>query len=253
MSRQKKPEWKSEAHMLGVFLDRVRAAGWTVYPEQCGYDAVLVAGPRDNPKGPREGDVVAVEAKLRGNMDVLNQIKPEWLQPWYRDGGPFTAPVPDWHVSVVGAASRTFRELAAALGVAVHVPVPELPHEADRWWREQWERDIRWDPGWPLWMRSPPGKRIVPVLEVDVPAGVPAPRKVTTWKVAAVRACLRGGRVTSADLGVDIRRFVAAGWVIAVGKEGRRTVYEFVDPPPPNRPDLVYPKIAAALRAEGQT
>lgn len=248
--------------MLDVFFDRVRAAGWTVYPEQCGFDAVLVVGSRGPargahwPEGPREGDVVAVEGKLRGNLDVLQQIIPPWKTHWnarhMADGGRFDAPVADWYLVVVGGATRAFRDVALALGVEVHVPMGERPpDEISRWMSTRWEEDSRWDPCWHDRMRSPPEfPRLKPLLAVEQQAGLPAPRSITPWKVAAVRMCLEGGEITTKTSEVDLRRFVSAGWIEPTGeKRGRCTVYRLVEPPPPDRPDLIYPEIVAAIKA----
>jgi len=244
MTRRAEKKWASEAEMLQDFMEHRRAEGWSCYPESCGHDLILVCPPRTGLRegeGPRAGDTVAIEGKLRGTMGLLRQAIP----PWRRGFGDRKKPVADWYCVVVGQrVSRDFRELANVLGVMLHTHPPR-----DDWGGHQ---RPRW-PWWPKWEdrdRAPTIRlRLEPILAVEMRPGLPAPRRVTDWKIRAVTACLAlrsGPPQTSAEIGPALARSLRTrGWIEPVGKKGRGNLWGISDAP--DTPDLKYPEIAAAL------
>jgi hypothetical protein len=158
-----RPEpFASEAALCEVLRSATSAAGWVFYPETGGWDAVLVL--------PDETQI-GVQAKLRANVDVLAQA----IVPARRVG-------PDVHAVLVPTCSRAFRDVAAELGIAV------LRGAALR-------GDVR--PGEILEQvvaRAPrsthlPGRCWLPPFVPDGPAGVPSPRSVSPWRIAAAKFC----------------------------------------------------------------
>lgn len=228
------PQWQSEAAMLASWRAEVTDPdGWEWWPETGGHDVILR----------REGIVVAVEAKLRANAHLLYQALPPWRR--RTDIAPSAA---DFYVAVVPGQDFEFGVLAAALNIVA------VSHSAD-----PAQRHHRFRSGGGLVLgdqhRRPPESTralVLPSVRVEVVAGSPAPRMVTAWKLAAVRLCLFPPAVISSATVAPalLRSFVERQepWLRAVAKDGRRTVYELVAAP--DRPDLAYPEVAAALRLQ---
>lgn len=233
--------------MFAAFIADAERLGFTAYPESCGHDLVLRAGPNIavaeswQADGLAEGDTIAVEGKLHPNVAVIEQALP----PWHRVYDP-TAKTrsADWYAVLVPASDSAFRAVAAAVGVLVWTRAPDRA-AAHRWDVTTWQPT-----GWPA------EHRVTGFLPLDLPppvrmaAGLPAPRAVTPWKVDAVRLCLRGGQLRTSDFrGTRVRAptFVQRGWMREVSRDGRHAVYELTDAV--DRPDLAYPEIADALRA----
>ena len=80
MSRRNGRErWRSEAEMFASFVVAVKALGFTCYPESCGHDLVMVAPeviPPEVSPHVRPGDILVVEGKLVGSVEVLAQSMP---------------------------------------------------------------------------------------------------------------------------------------------------------------------------------
>lgn len=150
----------SEAALCETLRAAVLSAGWAFYPEQGGWDVVVVLS---------DGFTqVGVQAKLRANVDVLAQT----IVPLRRTG-------PDVHAVLVPTCSTAFRDVAEELGVVVLVG--DLLRA-----RPQYLVDaLRAAP------RSThlPGRCWLPPYAPDGPAGVPAPRTTSAWRVAAAQLC----------------------------------------------------------------
>jgi hypothetical protein len=197
------PTFKTEAELCDLFIASVPKA-WTVYPETGGFDILLV----ENETGRQLG----IEAKLRLNAKVIEQILPDGA--WYlSDRGP------DFRAIIVPACERGFDELLGIIGIEVFTP-----HKSYRG-GHGWRFDIFGDESRPHnpihWFDHNPQERCeLPAYVPTVRAGVPAPVRLTEWKIGALRvlAVLElDGCVTRReirDCGVDPRRFCAAdGWL----------------------------------------
>lgn len=252
----KPPSWTSEAEMLGAFLDGARAAGWEVYPETAGFDAVLVATEQLAAAHThyQVGDQVAVEAKLRPSIKVLEQALPPDVRGGCRD----ECPSADFYVIVVPHRGGVYalQTVARALGINVVSANPRRPDDDDddrnafeltfgrfRVPHTRWRRHLRDGPR--LW---------TPPAPVDVEAGVPSPSSVTPWKVEAVRLCLelQGQAITTrafAKRGLSHRTFLERGWLETTGRDGRHQLYRLTDAA--DRPDRKYPEVTESLLGSG--
>ena len=172
---------------------------WTVYPETGGFDLLLVDG---------EGRQLGVEAKLRLNAKVILQALPDrWSS---LDG-------PDWRGILVPRRSD-LADLAELHGLVVFTPYP-----SGRGFDPQLVQSNSLYQGWHDFN---PAKRCdLPPIIPNVPAGVPAPVKLTMWKVGALKVLAHlhlHGHITAKEVksyGVDPRRFCASdGWLKSEGK-----------------------------------
>lgn len=247
--RSKREVWPTEAAMFESFIAYVRPLGLTPYPETCGHDLVLLATEalnRTMVPGLEPGDTIVVEGKLRATLELLYQALPPHLR--VREGKRGA----DFYAVLTPGCGETFREIASQLGIV-----------AIDWTRdgvERAERYRRLDLGTQLPTFSD-RFRVLDVephrllLQVEQAAGRPAPRKVTRWKVEAVRLCMDHGtgefRKEAFTDAVRPRTFLQRGWVRVVRREGRASVFELVDHP--GRPDRVYPEIVAAILAARTT
>lgn len=214
--------FKTEAELCAAFAPVATAAGWTVYPETCGWDQLLVSG---------GGEQIGVQAKLRPNYEVLCQALEE-----YGSG-------PDWRCVLVGKTVNHFAAICHHLRLICVSPFthrdslifPNLSHLQDRKW-------------------TPKQRHALPAYLPDVPAGVPCPVQLTDWKIKAIRLCaiLRiRGHLTAADFTTHKinrqRWFVGkTRWLQPVHL--KRGVYVAV--PGMRLPDEDHPIVAAQIRDE---
>jgi len=244
MLRHEPVKWKTEAEMFASFQRWATAAGWVCYPETAGYDLVLVATAAVTDPGVEPGDTVAIEGKLRPNVEVLGQAAP----PRVRRSWDAARPEPHFSAVLVPKCTPEFRDVAGLLGVSVIVwPDDPLPPS-------------RRSPFQLLLLDRDPaaGGLPLPEVRVDMVAGHPSPRPVTRWKLAAVRLCLAAladpqhhiRRSDFVHAGVEPRLWLDRGWMERVGGT-KPAVYRLLDAP--GRPDRLYPEIVAALAAQEGT
>lgn len=161
----------SESELVQTLIDAARAAGYQAHPELGSWDTVIAC---------REtGDQIGVHGKLCPSVAVLAQALTDE-----------SGPGPDIHAVLVPVASRDFRAVAGHLGLHVFegvsldsLQLPIVFKHAKRW-------------GHPI-------REWAPEFEINTPAGVPSPRRMTKWKVHAVRLSLLArskGFVTTADM-----------------------------------------------------
>jgi hypothetical protein len=277
--------------MMAVFQAEAKEWGFRVFPESGGFDLLLevteatverVNDPRWLGSDLREyhpfsgfrgelevGDVIAVEGKLRGTFEVLCQAMPKGrlTREWTTD----KSRAADWYAVVIPAGPPGFEAVAEACGILVIECPLERPDRAS------------------LYRKAPPPlpagvtrvshvhgalrvtgyNRIqVPRLEVEMAAGQPAPRQITTWKIGAVELCLIAQHRPLTRKDFDTRRVSAAslvrnGWVECTGRgptarwsltgKGVERIEErngrLVQTA--RRPDIEYPEIVAALTRSG--
>lgn len=190
--------FEREADLCAAFVS-VLPSGWTAYPETCGFDIVL--------SHRKHGLQVGVEAKLSLNADVIFQAAEDhWAT--HVAGPNFRA------VLVPDAATTPMARFATRLGLTVirmgrsGAPPfwPSLPTPDDVYRLSDWFELL---PSKPLQL---------PAYVPDVAAGVPAPVRLTEWKIRACKLSIlleRRGSVTRADfkaLGLDHRRFIEPPW-----------------------------------------
>lgn len=216
-----KKTFDTEADLCAAFIEWVKSPidhrryrreeplHWTVYPETAGWDILLVGA---------DGTQIGIEAKLRFNMKVLQQCLPDTWGDWHDCGPDYRAVlVPQWDSDVA--------RVCNALGLAL------LGHTGAGWGRNDFRPGLLENEcggGWHYW--SPREREKLPDYVPDVPAGAPAPLRLTEWKVAALRITatleLRGF-VTREDFrqyGIDSRRWTGpGGWLLPTEKRGQYT------------------------------
>jgi hypothetical protein len=163
---------KTERELCDLLRPVLAELGWPTYPEVEAWDLIAV--------GP-EGRQIGIQAKLRCSVEVLYQATRSRRGPSYR-------------FVLVAHASEEFRHVAQIAGVSV-IDVRDLrvSRSADFvralvHGAREWERRDVWLP---------------PFIAVDQPAGVPSPKTITRWKVAAAQLCadLRAGTtVTTSEI-----------------------------------------------------
>lgn len=202
--------YKTEVELCTEYAEWVRAHGFKVYPETSGWDLLLVATEKHGPVV--VGDQIGVQAKLRANLEVLEQAS--------RDDPEFTvyanARGPNWRVVLVPDYSGAFHEVARRLKLVVvaprhsfGTPMGFAPHA------QYFHVESRRMPAKPEW---------VPDVEMWTPPGAPSPRSLTKWKLAALRLCAlaeRRGYLTKADFAAA--KVSMSRWVAAKGPKGANT------------------------------
>lgn len=214
---EERPRFECEKHLVDEFAAWARAGGWSVYFEVEAWDA-LVVSPNDLRVG--------VEAKLTATCEVLAQAH-ERLQ---------HGVLPDRGLVLVPSASPPFCYLARELGVGVL--------EAERLLRPM----SFGGRGGPLAnLPAPPRSPWPTASRIEVPqfvdpngaGGLPSPRAVTPWRIAAVRFCARlraQGWTTRPEIeaaGLSPTFWTGGRLLVRDGKSGRITRYRL------DRPDLL--------------
>jgi hypothetical protein len=242
-SGKKRHDYTKESDLCELLTAEARSEGWKVFPET-DFDLLLVASHDVRTRGASPGDQIGVEAKLAANVDVLGQAMPA---KWGSKG-------PNFHAVLVPLPDPVFIEIARRLGIMVvtaSAHVWKWDPESKRT-VERWERVIRGFRELPATLRHYYDEPIwYPDIEIDTPAGVKSPKKITEWKVKAVRLCMQGlerGYLLTHDFhvaGISMTVWNREGWIEPIGKIGRSKKYKLVDSAKP--PHILYPEIVAAI------
>lgn len=236
-----KAAFPSEADLCDCFIESIRAVGgWTVYPETAGFDILAVYD--------ETGHQLGIEAKLQLNAKVADQIIPADS---YWEAG---SPGPDFRAVIVPCITDASVGIARMLGIlGVLVWAPDMDHHYKsgnfervytfvrafgrnnyltsrgeligndrRAYDAEAGRLMGWDSAWHDW--NPPRRCDLPEIVPTVRAGVPAPIRLTPWKIGALRVMADleiHGFVTAKSVrehSVDSRRFCASdGWLQSLG------------------------------------
>lgn len=239
---------RKESDLCEALMVKARAEGWIVYPETAGFDLILEASPEvfDRQRwrfdhfvyaienGTLAADfTIGVEAKLQAGTKVLSQATKRGFANRNSTG-------PRFRQVLVPKAPRHFTDVARQLRVGV--------------WTT---RDLRRSgpPLLPVFAHQWIGKKPwLPPVTPEGDAGVPSPRPLTKWRVAALRICNRiedRGFVTTKDfneIGITATTWVQSGWIVADGKVGRRNRYVKPDPAPDCYPSHGFEVEAEKLR-----
>lgn len=226
--RSKLNPFKTEVDLCAAFLKTIDRREWTAYPETGGYDILL--------SRKADGFQIGIEAKLRLNPEVMNQVLDGQ---WDGKTGPDCRAVlvPDY------AEQNGLRRIAEYIGIAIirldkHAEGEEGPGYRPAWQRRSYFKPAlpkleekphlsNWDgEGWHEWC---PEKRItLPEYVPDVQAGAPSPRKLSPWKIGAIKIAILldiRKEVTRTDfrfIGIDIRRWMPreSAWLQATSRMG---------------------------------
>lgn len=209
----KEKPFPTEAGLCRRFLEGIaKEKGWTPYAETAGWDILLVRA--------EDGFQIGIQAKLKLNLDVVNQT----LEDSYRW---ITPQGPDCRAVLVPDGEAGFDRIAAYIGFTiirvrpryeqgVSGPVfqPYLPKIKGDGWRDEWHE----------W--CPTTRHDLPEYVPDVVAGSPSPVQLTDWKIGAlkIQAILAArGHVTREDfrlVNIDHRRWLKpTGWLVV--EQGR--------------------------------
>lgn len=174
----------SEQDLCERFSEVARKDGWTIYPEQGPWGLLLVRG----------GVQVGVQAKITASVHMLLQALPDHLDQEIE--GPHYRAV--LFERVAGRTSRARQanrreiyQLAQHLRLLVLQP-PEVPRHT---WLYRWQpspnllahpnRVFVKTINWRFYRWWPRTLEWIPPFVPDLPAGVPNPRKVRPWALAA--------------------------------------------------------------------
>ena len=228
MTRREK-KFETEEALCAAFAMWAQEEGFTVFAETAGWDMLLVAD---------DGLQLGIEAKLALNLKVIAQALGSIYS--YGTAGP------DFRGVLVPAADSACTAMLAHCGVSVFYP---YYFNGVRWlFRRDGDHEFE------MFDWNPVRRCELPEFVPDVPAGVPAPRTLSPWKVGALRvmALLElQGFVTREDVRRcknDPRRWCAGdGWLSPLGNgrwgPGRAPRFDQQHP-------QVYAQILAETRAK---
>lgn len=172
---------EKEADLCALFIHEFNnLPDWTCYPEAAGFDILVVH---------RDGRQIGVEAKLALNAKVADQILPHH----YDDAS--EAPGPDYRmviVSKITAASTGIVKMLERQGVTVLLPRSSQTFEGDQYTFDLKHKLLEVSGRAPFYNRymfdwNPPERCHVPIMATNLPAGVPAPVRLTPWKESALK------------------------------------------------------------------
>ena len=227
------PVFKTEAELCAAFMEWAPRNGYRCYPETCEFDLLAVDS---------EGWQIGIEAKLRLNLKVISQALPRY-------GANIG---PDHRAVLVPRVAPELRELCGFLGLEIFYCTTRsrdsrrLHHEFAR--DADFNRNAMFD-----W--NPKERCTVPDYMPDVPAGVPAPIRLTPWKVGALKVLARieiSGWITREEVaryGVDPRRWTGGdNWLLPLDGDPKRGGRWRLGKCP--RFDQQHPDVYARIRAE---
>lgn len=210
----------SENALCEVLKDASESLEWVFYPEIGGWDCVLVL--------PDETQV-GVQAKLRANVDVLYQT----IVPRKRKG-------PDIHSVLVPTCNLAFRKVAEALGFAVLVGSALRTASTRAYLLMTIAKAPR--------TTHDPGRCWLPPFVPENPAGVPSPRAVSPWRVAAARlsAEIREG-ATPTNAEIKARGMSPSTWRQWLDPIPGTYPRRYALRPGATLPDVAFPEVARGL------
>lgn len=189
--------FKYERELCSLFISEFSLMpGWRCYPETAGFDVLAVHD---------DGRQIGVEAKLTLNAKVAEQVLPSRH---FEFSG---APGPDYRMVIVPRITTSNAGIARMLdmlGVVVVAPRPESAGSSVfSFGNFHGVLEARGQPAsfsdQYMYDWNPEVRCAIPSLMPNVPAGVPAPVRLTPWKEAALRviALLRSqGFVTAQQI-----------------------------------------------------
>lgn len=228
------PVFKTEAELCVAFIEWATREGYRCYPETADFD-ILAIDP--------EGWQIGIEAKLRLNLKVVSQALPRY-------GAEIG---PDHRAVLVPRIDSELRDICAYLGIEVFYCMTrsrDSRRSVHHFARDtQWLRDAMFD-----W--NPKRRCAVPEYMPDVPAGVPAPLKLTPWKIAALKVLARleiSGWITRKEIsvfGIDPRRWTnCEQWLLPFDGDPKRGGRWMRGPGCP-RFDHQHPEVYSQIKAE---
>lgn len=205
---KKQPHFATEVALCERFLAAVKkGGGWTPYAETAGWDILLV---RD-----ADGVQIGIQAKLRCNIEVINQSLEEYGA-WAADRNG-----PDYRAILVpDSEARGLDRVADYIGLTIIRVTPPAERGIIRadfrpYLPKEGGHQSAFGDDWHEW--CPTRRHKLPEYVPDVAAGSAAPMQLTRWKISAIKIAIlleRRGHVTRADfkhIGIDHRRWLTGG------------------------------------------
>lgn len=255
ISRVKPPTISKESTLCEIFIKEFnQIPGWTCYPEAAGFDVLVVND---------DGRQIGVEAKLSLNAKVADQILPNQGDDYWESPGPDHRLV---IVSKITDASAGIAKMLRRLGVKVlcpreswtaqgYVHTFDLNHRLLNAERREASDERMFD-----W--SPSVRCRVPAIVTSLPAGVPAPLRLTPWKESALKVVVlmrKQGFITAkqiASFGIGVTAWTQpAGskksWLAKSQVRGQWVETEHMPAFDIQHPDM-YAKTVAEFEAEAE-
>lgn len=209
-----KQPFPSEVSLCATFISCVDKRIWTPYAETAGWDILLVRK--------ADGFQIGIEAKLKLNIEVVNQTLEEYGYIGVDREGP------DARAVLVPFGNAAFARVAAYIGFTIITQYADGPYQK-AYFHPYLPKPNDHYSSRDDWHEWAPVKRCqLPEYVPDVAAGAPSPIQLTAWKISALKlqATLeKNGYVTRSDFrycGLDHRRWIAreSGWLVLDAKSG---------------------------------
>jgi hypothetical protein len=182
-------EWESEEQLCRAFMEYARANGWTCYPEQGSWDILLVRGRVQ----------IGIQAKKVADDYMMLQALPD--RPGRPDGPQYRAVLYGRASGRTDRARRERENEIAALSMHLRLLVLRPPVVGEGWlppmfnlsrsaWGQVGVGRGGWSRGRIIWRHyhwRPAKLEWTPGFVPTHAAGVPSPRSVSPWKIAAIR------------------------------------------------------------------
>jgi len=212
-----KKHFNTEAELCDAFIHFVNKNGWTVYPEQNGWDMLLV-----------KNDIqIGIQAKIRPNIDVLYQTLPPYII--MPVNGTETKKGPNFRAVLTQGVYVEFRTICRSLRIIAisprHIRADGTIEDWDGGWliEENLNEAYRWKPMKQEWLPD-----IVPMHK----CGVASPTTLSKWSQSALKAFAyleENKTITSKKIkeyGINSQLLVQLKYIKpTIDKDGRHTLY----------------------------
>lgn len=256
----------SEQELCEQFAAAATADGWTIYPEQGSWDMLAVRGRVQ----------LGIQAKVAASVHMLLQALPD-ARYGEREGPHYRAVLFERVVGRTANARREHRTEIYALAQHLRLLVLQSPNPNSRW--SNWLRDFpepnltvarlgisgrsltRWRLDFRHYRWRPQKLVWTPPFVPNLPAGVPNPRKVSAWSLAACEleklynargwVCLNDARLVTVNQDGGwlprslLQRFYASTGERVPGSKARQT--RFIQRSWNPTPSKEYPEVAEGL------
>lgn len=233
-----KNPYNSENELCNIFIEYAKKNNWRVFPETSNFDILIV----------KNNFQVGIQAKLKPNIDVIAQS----LDHSHEKS-------PNIKAILVPQATRKFKLVCKALkiyvieGVIKKCKVENNGKKINI--KVYWDKEIKTilpNENNKYYLRISKNKCWIPDVEINTPAGVKSPKRITEWKVKAVKICIKLNEkkfLTSMDFKLANLSMIiwrSKKWIIDSGeREGR--MIKYIKNPIAILPDVLYPEISELL------
>jgi len=158
-------KYQLEKDMCYELSNHAKAAGWIVYPEQCGWDLLLIRG----------NIQVGVQAKLRPTVKVLSQALISEHEPG-----------PHYRAVAIGNSHWQEKKDFAKVAMASKLVLIDMCVHPDYWLSEATRSELG-KISWRYYRHFPKEVVWTPPFVPDLEAGIPSPKTISPWKIVAIK------------------------------------------------------------------